>query len=287
MPTCFFVSDLHGSSEQYQSLFNLISLEMPDAVFIGGDILPSGSTLKNTSTNLPDDFINRFLIRELERLRNTLKDRYPYIFIIMGNDDPRSEEISLLSETRQELWHYVHNRRIQWNKFQIFGYSYVPPTPFMLKDWERYDVSRYVDPGCVSPETGYYTVPVAENVKRYSTIKQDLEKLTGRYDLSNTIFLFHSPPYRTKLDRAALDGKMIDHAPLDINVGSIAIREFIETRQPAITLHGHIHESARLTGAWQDMIGNTYLFSAAHDGPELSLIRFDPEYPQNATRELT
>jgi Icc-related predicted phosphoesterase len=286
MPTCFFVSDLHGSSERYQSLFNLISLEMPDAVFIGGDILPSGSIFRNTPSNLPDDFINRFLIRELETLRNTLKDRYPYIFIIMGNDDPRSEEISLLSETRRELWHYVHNRRIQWNKFQIFGYSYVPPTPFMLKDWERYDVSRYVDPGCVSPESGYYTVPVAENEKRYSTIKQDLEKLNGIYDLSNTIFLFHSPPYRTKLDRVALDGKMIDHVPLDINVGSIAIREFIETRQPAITLHGHIHESARLTGTWQDMIGDTYLFSAAHYGPELSLIRFDPEYPQNATREL-
>jgi len=34
----------------------------------------------------------------------------------------------------------------------------VPPTPFLLKDWEKYDVSAYVDPGCVSPEEGYHRV---------------------------------------------------------------------------------------------------------------------------------
>jgi len=44
-----------------------------------------------------------------------------------------------------------------------------------------------------------------------------------------------------------------------------------------VTLHGHVHESARLTGAWQDRIGRTVCLSAAHDGPELALVRFDLE----------
>jgi len=35
-------------------------------------------------------------------------------------------------------------------------------------------------------------------------------------------------------------------------VGSIAVRRFIEERQPLLTLHGHIHESARLTGDWRE-----------------------------------
>jgi uncharacterized protein len=74
--------------------------------------------------------------------------------------------------------------------------------------------------------------------------------------------------------------------PLDVHVGSIAVRRFIEARQPSVTLHGHIHESARLTGAWQDRIGRTVLLSAAHDGPELALVRFDPERPDAATRDL-
>jgi Icc-related predicted phosphoesterase len=69
-------------------------------------------------------------------------------------------------------------------------------------------------------------------------------------------------------------------------VGSLAIRKFIESRQPLITLHGHIHESPTLTGSWRDRIGRTWMFSAAHDGHELALVRFDPRAPERASREL-
>jgi len=100
------------------------------------------------------------------------------------------------------------------------------------------------------------------------------------------VFLFHAPPYRTKLDRADLDGKTIDHVPLDVHVGSIAVRRFIEQRQPWLTLHGHVHESARLSGDWRDCLGRTRMFSAAHDGPELALVRFDLDDPARASREL-
>jgi Icc-related predicted phosphoesterase len=98
--------------------------------------------------------------------------------------------------------------------------------------------------------------------------------------------LFHAPPYRTDLDRAALDGHTFEHVPLDVHIGSIAIRRFIEERQPLVTLHGHVHESARITGSWRQRIGRTWCFSAAHDGPELALVRFDLEDPGAATREL-
>ena len=104
--------------------------------------------------------------------------------------------------------------------------------------------------------------------------------------MERAVFLFHTPPHETALDRAALDGMMVDYVPLDVHVGSIAVRRFIEARQPLLTLHGHIHESARLTGSWRDKIGETHLFSAAHDGPELALVRFDLENPEDATRTL-
>ncbi len=88
------------------------------------------------------------------------------------------------------------------------------------------------------------------------------------------------------LDRAALDGKFVDHVPLDVHVGSIAMQRFIAARQPAVSLHGHIHEAARLTGEWRQQIGRTWCLGAAHDGPELALVRFDPAAPAAATREL-
>ena len=164
--------------------------------------------------------------------------------------------------------------------------GYIPPSPFLLKDWERYDVSRYFDPGCISPEEGNRTVNVSLDEQRYSTIKKDLEMLAGSDDLGRAIFLFHTPPHGTKLDRAGLDGKYIEGVPLDPHVGSIAVRQFIESRQPLVTLHGHVHESARLSGSWQDKIGRTFMFSGAHDGPELALVRFDLENPAAAIRQL-
>jgi len=162
----------------------------------------------------------------------------------------------------------------------------VPPTPFLLKDWEKYDVSRHVESGCISPEEGWRTVPVDENQIKFATIQADLGDLVGEEDLSQAILLFHTPPYKTALDRAALDGKSVEGVALDVYVGSIAVRRLIEKRQPLITLHGHIHESPQLTGAWKERMGRTWIFSAAHDGPELALVRFDPEVPEQATREL-
>ena len=90
----------------------------------------------------------------------------------------------------------------------------------------------------------------------------------------------------TNLDRAALDGKTVDYVPLDPYIGSIAIKRFIEKQQPLLTLHGHVHESPRLTGNWRDQIGRTVCLSAAHDGQELALIRFTLENVGNAERVL-
>ena len=130
------------------------------------------------------------------------------------------------------------------------------------------------------------TVPANESEVRYGTIQHDLESLVADRPLDRAIMLFHSPPYKSGLDRAALDGRMVDYVPIDVHVGSIAVARFIAARQPRVTLHGHVHESARMTGEWAVRFGDTCAFSAAHDGPELALVRFDPEDPSAATREL-
>jgi uncharacterized protein len=283
---CFFVSDLHGNIARYEKLFAAIANEQPQAVFLGGDLLPSGTAALFSASAVYPDFVDDFLIAMFARLHEQLGDRCPRIFLIMGNDDGRIEEAAIVDADARGVWEYVHNRRVAFGLYAVYGYAYVPPTPFLLKDWERYDVSRYVDPGCVSPEEGSRSIAVSEHEQKFTTIQKDLQLLIGNDDLSRAIFLFHSPPYQTYLDRAALDGKKVDHVELDPHVGSIAMRRFIEKRQPLITLHGHVHESARLTGQWREQIGNTFCYSASHDGPELALVRFCPEHPATATREL-
>ena len=182
------------------------------------------------------DFVNGFLAPAFERVRGAVGSAYPDVFAILGNDDPRIEEAAMLDVATRGLWHYAHDRRIEWRGCTVFGYACIPPTPFRLKDWERYDVSRYVDPGCSSPEEGMRTVPVNESEVRYGTIQQDLEELVGDRPLDRAIMLFHSPPYKSALDRAALDGRMVDHVPVDVHIGSIAVRRLVEVRQPWLVL---------------------------------------------------
>jgi uncharacterized protein len=282
----FFVSDLHGRAGCYEALFAAIAAERPAAVFLGGDLLPHPLDRGAAGGHGVDDFVSGFLGGALERLRRDLGEAYPRLFLIFGNDDPRSEEDDARALEGRGLLEYAHGRRIAWGPNAVYGYACVPPTPFLLKDWERYDVSRYVDPGCVSPEEGWRSVPVPPGETRNATIANDLAALAGDDDLARAVVMAHSPPYDTGLDRAALDGRSVDHAPLDVHVGSIALRRFIEARQPLVTLHGHIHESVRLTGRWKEPLGRTWMLSAAHDGPELALVRFDPEHPGAATREL-
>jgi uncharacterized protein len=282
---CFFVSDLHGKIERYEKLFTLISEEKPGIVFFGGDLLPS-YTHRIASNKVFDDFVENYLIKNLSSLKNKLKNKYPKMLMILGNDDLKTEEDKFLKAEQSGILRYINLKKLLIKNISIFGYSYVPPSPFLLKDWEKYDVSRYVDPGCVSPEEGYRSVKVEESEIKFSTIKEDLKKLTKNDDLSNAVFLFHTPPYKTNLDRVANDGKFFEYVPLDLYAGSIAIKRFIEERQPLLTLHGHIHESTRLTGQWKDKIGKTICLNASHDGHELSLIKFDLNNIDKAVRVL-
>ena len=277
-----FVSDLHGREHRYLKLLAAARAEQPGAVFLGGDLLPPGALAPGGV----GEFLTGWLGPRLASLRDALASRYPRVLAIFGNDDPRSELQSLRVLEERGLLEHVHDRRVEVLGVPVFGYACVPPTPFALKDWERYDVSRFVDPGSVSPEEGERSVPASESDTRWGSIARDLEALAGAEDVTQAVFLLHAPPHGTALDRAALDGKSVEHVPLDVHIGSIAIRRFIETRQPRLTLHGHVHESARLTGAWQERIGRTLCLSAAHDGPELALVRFDLGDPAGATREL-
>ncbi|MEE4196245.1 MAG: metallophosphoesterase [Bacteroidales bacterium] len=277
---CFLVSDLHGRLDRYEKLFEQVYLEKPEALFIAGDLFPNFYPGIDHPFN---DFVLDFLIPSFENMRHQLAVDYPKVFLILGNDDPKAEEMKMMEGERQGLWHYIHNRKVKLNNYWVYGYANIPPSPFIFKDWERYDVSRYVDPGCTHPVEGKRSVNEEVDLE-YATIKDDLKALVGKDSLKKAIFLFHSPPYQTNLDRAALDGQTYDHVPLDVHVGSIAIQRFIEKEQPLLTLHGHIHESSRLMGSWKDKSGETWMFTAAYEFPDLAIVKFDLNHLEQAVR---
>lgn len=279
MTKVLFVSDLHGNQSKYDCLFEQLFLEKPDALFLGGDLFPPfGQLYDRRGKNFRKLFLNRF-----KRIKEKLGKDYPEVFIILGNDDPIDEEENFLNPKYGGYWNYVNMGKSRLGKYSVYGYSYIPPTPFIIKSWERYDVSRYIDPGCTHLFDENNINPL--NMETYPTIKEDLERLTLGKNMNLAILVTHVPPYQTNLDRAALDGMFFNHAPLDTNIGSIAIRRFIEERQPLLTLHGHVHESTKITGNWMQKIGRTYCFSAAGEHDCLPIVKFELENIAMATRE--
>lgn len=80
------------------------------------------------------------------------------------------------------------------------------------------------------------------------------------------LFNFHCPPYNTGLDTAMKLEEdfrpVMDHGnPVEIPVGSRAVRDAIERYQPTAGVHGHIHESpnaVRLGRSWCFNPGSDY-----------------------------
>ncbi len=281
MPRIAFATDLHGHPKRYQAMFQQLEQNPPDMLLLGGDLMPHGFV------GLNGDFLTEIFLPGFTNLRDKLGERYPRVYLILGNDDGKSVEPWFIEHAEETgLWTYLHDKVVEDSGLTLIGYSYVPPSPFMLKDWEKYDVSRFTDPGCVSPEEGKYSYTIDMSEIRYATITKDLEELTADVDMENAVLISHSPPYQTVLDRAGLDGQMIDHVPLDVHVGSIAIRRWIEDRQPLLTLHGHIHESTSRTGEWRQQMGRTWMMNGATNSAQVCLLEMETDDLEAVTRTL-
>src|SRR4030043_2432106 len=85
------------------------------------------------------------------------------------------------------------------------------------------------------------------HLRQRETIQEDLNRLPKPFYHKRVTYIMHSPPFGTRLDFIQ-GGK---------SAGSRSIKTFIERNQPLLTLHGHIHESPELSGAYMDGIGET------------------------------
>ena len=128
-----------------------------------------------------------------------------------------------------------------------------------------------------------------------------LESIVEQYDVSAESLRFQSPANPVRVDHYRYPGQPARHLQLSLIVADVSpliLRhrstladdrlgsERLEFHCIRTAVYGHIHEAPRITGRWRDRIGRTVMLSAAHDGPELALVRFDLDDLDNATREL-
>ena len=241
-----YTADLHGNQEYYKKLIAKAKDAEIKAVVIGGDLCPKGGPTVEDAVKIQKEFLEKFFIPELSKLK---KD----VFFIMGNDDFRINE-TILKNANENL-KYINKKRFNLFNKNIVGYSFVNPTPFSLKDWEKFEDEKKEMP----PQTHDYEIRTIK--KEEGTIKVYLNNLIKLSNPKKAIYVIHAPPFNTKLDIISSR----------THVGSKAIREFIEKEQPYLTLHGHIHESPQMSGSYIDKIGKTACINVGSSYPENKL----------------
>ena len=273
MSEWFFTSDLHGQSGLYDQLLALTAARRPGLVMIGGDLSPHADGAEGVRRQRV--FLQGFLVEFARRLRESAPGTG--LALMMGNDD-WGANADCLAAHDGELWRALHGRVIEVEGRAIAGLSWVPITPFALKDWERWEDGEEESPprldGWVSAD-GRVTPHRFDPARRAPTIRAALEELAAAGANERTIFVLHSPARGTACDCIAKN----------VHVGSRAIRAFLERLQPPLALSGHIHESPRVTSSYRDTIGRTMVVNPGQFGTSrLCGVWFDPDRPAETLR---
>ena len=274
-----YTSDLHGEIRLYQELSALAISSFAEIIALGGDLLPSFPPSKRYEDMVPNQktFIDQFLFPFLKRMMETASVKQ--VFLIPGNWDLG---YSYLFKKPIEGMIDLNQRSYRMKSgYELTGYPFVPPTPFRPKDYEKIDDLEATWPPQKNPsyirssdQTDQLTsVDPYLFLRQRETIREDLNRLPKPTDQKKAIYIMHSPPFGTRLD-IIQGGK---------SAGSRSIKAFIEENQPLLTLHGHLHESPVLSGAYLDRMGETLsvnpgqFTSVGRKGSELHAVTFEME----------
>jgi len=269
----FFATDVHGSERCWRKFVNAADYYKADTLILGGDMTGKALFLvvqEKDGTYTANYLENKVVIKsreELEELEKQITNRgyYPYVI-------PRDEFDNLSSDSAKlEAWvdktfkQQIAERIRLWdklaeNKLKGTGKKcFVCPgndDTFEIDDVIK--ASSYIEHAegkLIELEDGISLISSGwSNRTPWKTFRErDENELSDYYaslasqvrDFSKCVFNCHVPPYNSGLDSAAeLDENLKPKyaAKSTVPVGSTAVRAMIEKYQPALGLHGHIHE---------------------------------------------
>jgi Icc-related predicted phosphoesterase len=150
--------------------------------------------------------------------------------VMCGNDDPLNLD-GILRESKRLIW--CDDQLLKVGGHEVISLSYANRTP-----WN-------------SPRE-------LDEDELYARIARLADQLEHK---RSAIFNLHVPPFNSGLDSAPrltedLQPVLVGGAPEQVPVGSTAVREAIETYQPLLSMHGHIHESRGKTEIGRTVVVN-------------------------------
>jgi len=259
----FFATDIHGSDVCFKKFLRAAEMYKPQALMLCGDI--TGKFVvpiirqKDGTFNARHQGSDLVLKEdELVGLEKKIADVGSYSYRLDSSEaDKLTEEYSkkMFYEKMHERlrgWISSAEERLKDRKISC----YISPgndDEFHIDDilksssYIEYCEEKVVDVGGCEMATLAWTNPTPWNTARECSeeeLAQRIEKLlSGVSNIKDSIFNFHCPPFDSGLDAAPELTKDLKARIEMVPVGSPSVRKAIETYQPMLGLHGHIHES--------------------------------------------
>lgn len=266
----FFATDVHGSETCWRKFLNSAAHYGADVVILGGDmtgkalvpvVADGGDRWHGTLQEQRRDLVGEEQVAAFEA--DVIRRGYypfrtdPDELIELEQDQPRLDALfheKMLETVRR--WMRMADDKLDGTKVRMFV---SPGNDDQFEVDEILASARHVElgEGRVLEVEGFQLCSTGwANRTPWQTYREEdegdllarLRSMTSQ--LTNpperVIFNFHCPPYGSGLDDAPgvnpdLSPKHGGHAPEP--VGSTAVRTAIEETQPALALHGHIHEA--------------------------------------------
>jgi uncharacterized protein len=268
----FFATDIHGSEICWRKFLNAAAFYKCDMVVLGGDVtgkvmVPILAYQGYWEVTYGGERIRLETRAELDDIQRKIRDRGSYPTVLapdeldaLKTEDQVDRRFTMEMTRGLDRWLDMADTKLRSGQI-----------PCILNGgnddiWEIDDiienapVSTFAE-GKVIDLGGFYLASMGwTNPTPWNTFREAPEDvLAGKIDalvakvpdMGRTIFNFHAPPYGSGLDEApALDDTMrpIHGGAVMKPVGSVAVRDAIQKYQPALSVHGHIHESR---GIWK------------------------------------
>ena len=194
-------------------------------------------------------FIEFFLSGYFEKL----KEESINCILILGNDDLEilDNEFDKVCQKYDNIYN-IDGRLATVEDCCFIGLSKVLDHPFGCKDRvvieNNLKMQMQLSSRITYKNEEFDMFTWEKKRKTIETMESILDNLPKNEDKAKkTIYVFHNPPYGIGLDVCNNGDK----------VGSKATTNFFFENQPYMSLHGHIHESYRVTGKWKENIGKT------------------------------
>ncbi len=268
----FYTTDIHGSETCFRKFVNTPAVYKANIIVMGGDI--TGKTV-TPITEVNGAYQCRLLGEtltaknkdEIQKLKDTVRSIGSYPFLttpkeleeIQAHQDSKKEIFDRLITESLQRWIQLAEEKLKGKKAQC----YISPgnDDSYAIDGVLSSSSVIVNPDrrCVRLDQEHEMVSLGlSNITPWNCprdvpeekLKEILEHLSQDVERSETaVYNVHIPPFGTGIDDAPeldkdLAPKLEPGGKLKmIPVGSKAVRELLEKRQPLLGLHGHIHES--------------------------------------------